>query len=74
MESDLLLPLHLPQNFSNMSKDSNFIRQQFFIQQKTASIQILEAVLYKQQGRSDKPRPCKLLIIYRYLSQNVVLR
>ena len=35
----------------------------FFIQQKN-SIQILEAVLYKQQGRSDKPRPCKLLIMH----------
>ena len=44
----------------------------FFIQQK-ASIQILEAILYKQQGRSDKPRPCNYELFIVFLLQMLIV-
>ena len=38
-----------------------------------ASIQILEAVLYKQQGRSDKPRPCNYELFIVFLLQMLIV-
>ena len=38
-----------------------------------ASIQILEAVLYKQQGRSDKPRPCNYEVFIVFFLQMLIV-
>lgn len=44
-----------------------------FLFNKKASIQILEAILYKQQGHSDKPRPCNYELFIVFLLQMLIV-